>query len=255
MKTNELAKIIEAVTFVSGDGVDLKIFQTKYEVSDAEIKKAIELLKEKYNSESGLNIVVYKNKLQFCSNPELVEDISEILNPIREKALTRAVMETVAIIAYKQPITRLEIENIRQVNNCDYAMQLLLKNNLIEVVGRKDTIGKPLLYGTTEEFLKRFQVSDVNELPSYNELLDRIQVIHSKDDSMFKTFEVPDDVIALDENELRRERENFDEKFSNYADVISQSQQIDKIIKQTLYEPKEESTEDTDSEPQDPQAV
>lgn len=254
MKISELAKIIEAVTFVSGDGIDLKIFETKYEVTEKEIKDAIEFLKNKYNNDSGINVVVYKNKLQFCSNPELVEDISEILNPIREKALTRAVLETVAIIAYKQPITRLEIENIRQVNNCDYAMQLLLKNNLIEVVGRKDTIGKPLLYGTTENFLKRFQVEDLSALPSYNDLLDRIQVIHSKDDSMFKTYDVPDDVIELDESEMHRERENFEEKFSNYADVISQSQQMDKIIKQTLTEQQKQIVDGEES-PENPQVV
>lgn len=253
MKISELAKIIEAVAFVSGDGIDLKMFETKYEVSEKEIKDAVDFLKEKYDCDSGINVIVFKNKIQFCSNPELVEDISEILNPIREKALTRAVLETVAIISYKQPITRLDIENIRQVNNCDYAMQLLLKNNLIEVVGRKNSIGKPLLYGTTENFLKRFQISDLAELPSYSDLLDRIQIIHSKDDSMFKTYDVPDDVIELDESELRRERENFEEKFANFADVISQSQQMDKIIKQTLTEPKEQL--DNEEAPQNPQAV
>ena len=117
-----------------------------------------------------------------------------VLNPIKEKQLTKAALETVAVIAYKQPITRLEIEEVRGVN-CDYALQLLSNFKMIEVVGRKDAVGKPLLFGTTDEFLKRFQISDISELPDYNELLDRIKLIHedNKDDSLYNNFKIPTD--------------------------------------------------------------
>ena len=192
MKLNEIAKVVEGVLFVSGEGVDIDEFKTKYEMNDREFNKCLDILKEKYNQDSGINIIQYKNKVQLCSNPVYADSIAEILNPIRERSLTKTAMETVAIIAYKQPITRGEIENIRGANS-DYAIQLLQSNNLIEVVGRKDTIGKPLLFGTTENFLKRFGLESIDELPNYNELLDRIRVIHSDGDSLYREFKIPDE--------------------------------------------------------------
>jgi len=88
-----------------------------------------------------------------------------------------------AIIAYKQPITKPEVEQVRGVDS-GYAIQILLDFKLIEVVGRKDAIGKPLLYGTTDEFLKRFELQSIEDLPEYDELLERIQVIHTASDDV-----------------------------------------------------------------------
>lgn len=193
MKYEDIARVIEGVLFVAGDGVEIDEFKRKFDINDKEFNKCLDLLKAKYNTQSGINIITYKTKVQLCSNPNIVDDISEILNPIRERTLTKAALETVAIIAYKQPITRLEIENIRNVKNADYAIDLLISNNLIEVVGRKDAVGKPLLYGTTDAFLKRFGLSSIEELPNYNELLDRIRVIHSDGDSLYREFSIPDE--------------------------------------------------------------
>ncbi len=192
MNIKEIAKIIEGVLFVSGEGVEIDEFKTKFDMNDREFNKCLDILKQKYNEDSGINIIQYKTKVQFCSNPQIVDNIAEILNPIRERSLTKAALETVAIIAYKQPITRLEIENIRGANS-DYAIQLLQSNNLIEVVGRKDTVGKPLLFGTTENFLKRFELQSIEALPNYNELLDRIRVIHSEGDSLYREFTIPEE--------------------------------------------------------------
>ncbi|MBE5741288.1 MAG: SMC-Scp complex subunit ScpB [Clostridiales bacterium] len=192
MSLKEIAKIIEGVLFVAGEGVDIDEFKTRFEMNDREFNKCLDILKEKYNEDSGVNVIRYKNKVQLCSNPQIVENISEILNPIRERSLTKAALETVAIVAYKQPITRLEIENIRGANS-DYAIQLLQSNNLIEVVGRKDTVGKPLLFGTTENFLKRFELESIEALPNYNELLDRIRVIHSEGESLYREFSIPEE--------------------------------------------------------------
>ena len=197
MNLKEITKIIEGVLYVSGDGVDRDVFKTAYDLSDKELNKCLDTLKAKYGEESGVNVIEYKNKIQLCSNPSIVENIAEILNPIREKSLTRSALETVAIIAYKQPITRAEIEDIRGVN-CDYPVQLLQSNNLIEVVGRKDTVGKPLLYGTTDEFLKRFELNDLDSLPNYKELLDRIRVIHSEGDSLYREFDIPQEETPTD---------------------------------------------------------
>ncbi len=192
MKIEDIARIIEAVVFVSGDGVDKDEFKRIYDLSDKELNKCLDILKKKYDENSGINIIMYKNKIQFCSNPALVDKVAEILNPIRERSLTKSALETIAIIAYKQPITRSEIEQIRGANS-DYAMQLLQSNNLIEVVGRKDTVGKPLLYGTTENFLKRFELENLDALPNHKELLDRIRVLHSDGDSLYREFSIPDE--------------------------------------------------------------
>ena len=140
-----------------------------------------------------MHLIEYKNKIQLASNPNYASYISDVLNPIREKSLTRAALETLAIIAYKQPITKLEVEDIRRVNS-DYAVQILVDQNMIEVVGRKDAVGKPLLFGTTESFLKRFNLKDINQLPDYEELLERIKTIRQeedqeKQDTLFKNVD------------------------------------------------------------------
>ena len=223
MKIADIAKIIEAVLFVAGDGVDRDEFKRIYDLSDKELNKCIDILKERYNEKTGVNIISYKNKLQLCSNPELADAVAEILNPIRERSLTKAALETIAIIAYKQPITRTEVEQVRGVN-CDYAIQLLQSNNLIEVVGRKDAVGKPLLFGTTDNFLKRFGLENLDALPNYRELLDRIRVIHSEGDSLYREFGIPDEqedstsVEAEDTTNQTESVENEDDKTIENSD-------------------------------------
>lgn len=214
MNLNEIAKIVEGVLFVAGEGVEIDVFKTRFDMNDREFNKCLDILKEKYNEKSGVNVITYKSKVQLCSNPDIVESISELLNPIRERSLTKAAMETAAIIAYKQPITRTEVENIRGANS-DYAIQLLQSNNLIEVVGRKDTVGKPLLFGTTENFLKRFELESIEQLPNYNELLDRIRVIHSDGESLYREFKIPDEEPAEQPEENIEQSGNLPAEESN----------------------------------------
>jgi segregation and condensation protein B len=172
---------IEAVLFVVGDGVSVEYLSEKFSASEEEIISALEDLRAKYSGASGVHLIKYRKSYQFCTNPAYADKVNEVLNPIREKNLTRAALETMAIVAYKQPITRLEIDEIRGVGS-DYAIQILLQSNLIEVVGRKDALGKPLLFGTTDVFLKRFELDDINNLPSYEELLSKIKVIQTNFD-------------------------------------------------------------------------
>lgn len=192
-----LKDIVLSVLFVAGEGIEKKFIAEKLELTDKELDKVIEELKSDYAGDTGIHIITYKNKVQLASNPLYADYISEVLNPIREKSLTRAALETLAIIAYKQPITKLEIEEIRAVNNCDYAIQILLDQNVIEVVGRKDAVGKPLLFGTTDSFLKRFNLGDLAELPDYEGLLERIRVIENgeqpKSDSLYNEFKLPEE--------------------------------------------------------------
>ncbi|MBQ8908846.1 MAG: SMC-Scp complex subunit ScpB [Clostridia bacterium] len=176
-----LKEVVFSVLFVAGDGIEKDFLAEKLEVSKKDIEKVVEELKKEYCGDKGIHIIEYKNKVQLSTNPNYANYIGNVLNPIREKSLTRAALETLAIIAYKQPITKLEIEDIRRVNS-DYAVQILIDQNMIEVVGRKDAVGKPLMFGTTENFLKRFNVKELSDLPDYEELLERIKTIRAEED-------------------------------------------------------------------------
>ena len=198
-----LPNIIEGILFVAGAGVSVAEIADKLEIKEKEVLEAVEFLREnKYNDESGIQLINFKDKIQLCTNPSIADPISVVLNPIRERALSKTALETIAIIAYQQPITRLEIENIRGVSS-DYAIQLLLTHNLIEVVGRKDVVGKPLLFGTTDEFLKRFELESLEQLPKYEELLEQIKILSvgSDSDSIYNEFEV----VPLDEDDAEAE--------------------------------------------------
>lgn len=179
-----LASIIESVVFVSGTAIAAKDIAEKLEVSEKQVLDAAKRLQEKYNEKSGINLLVFNKKLQFSSNPKNADDVAAVLNPIRERALSKTLLESAAIIAYKQPVTRLDLEEIRGVDS-EYAIQTLLKLGIIEVVGRKDAIGRPVLFGTTDEFLKRFQISSLDELPDYDSLLAAINV-NKKGDYLFE---------------------------------------------------------------------
>ncbi len=171
-----LINVVESILFVAGKEVEISEIIEKLEITKDEMSECISQLKEKYSGECGINIMHFNGKLQLASNPEYINDVSSVLNPIREKELTKAMLETLSIIAYKQPITRLEVEEIRGVD-CTYALQSLSKMSMIQILGRKDTIGKPLLFGTTDEFLKRFSLESIDSLPEYDTLLSRIQTI------------------------------------------------------------------------------
>lgn len=233
-----LKEILKAILFVAGDGIEKAFIAEKLDISRKMLDKAIGELKEELSSDNGIHLIEYKDKLQLSTNPNYANYISDVLNPIREKSLTRAALETLAIIAYKQPITKLDIEDIRGVNS-DYAVQILIDQNMIEVVGRKDAVGKPLLFGTTENFLKRFDIKDISDLPDYEELLNRIKTIRQEDeekeDSLFRNVddlefneELPDylkgeDVerIEADDN-LEGEEESIEEKLKS-LDAASNS--------------------------------
>lgn len=183
MTSETLASIIESIVFVSGMAISAKDIADKLDITEKMVLDAAKKLQEKYNEKSGINLLVFNKKLQFSSNPKNADDVAAVLNPIREKALSKTLLESAAIIAYKQPVTRLDLEEIRGVDS-EYAIQTLLKLGVIEVVGRKDAIGRPVLFGTTDEFLKRFQISSLNELPDYDKLLESIKVV-KKDNYLF----------------------------------------------------------------------
>ncbi len=192
----DVADVLFSILFCSGDGLEKEFIAEKLELSVKEIEKAIEKLKERFADFAGVQIITYKNKVQLCSNAKYSDYVNEVLNPIREKALTKSALETLAIIAYKQPITKLEIEEIRGVG-AEYAIAILSDQNMIEVVGRKDAVGKPLMFGTTDNFLKRFNLQTLSDLPDYEELLERIATIESPQnstDTLYNEFSISENI-------------------------------------------------------------
>lgn len=190
-----LDKILESILFMAGEPVAMVDIVGKLDVTEKELKAAATTLKKRYCGESGIVLNQFNNKLQLSTNSLYAEALASVLNPIRERNLSKATLETAAIIAYKQPITRLEIEEIRGVG-CDYAISILLEHNLIEVVGRKDAVGRPVLFGTTDEFLKRFNISSIGELPDYNALLEKVKIVRAGTDSLYNEYDVPTDKIV-----------------------------------------------------------
>lgn len=221
MEKETIEKLVEAILFVSGEPINSVDITSKLEITEEELNAAVETLRVKYNKDtSGIVLLEFNHKLQLSTNSDLVEDIMKVICPIRERALTKSAIETLSIIAYKQPITRLEIEEIRGVS-CDYAINILLDHKLIEVVGKKDAVGKPLLFGTTDEFLKRFNLKSLEMLPDKNQLMDRIATLKSTTDTtldgtgLYRNFDISSEAIIPEKvlenlNKMKTEAEAAD---------------------------------------------
>lgn len=198
MKIERLCAIIEAILFLAGEPVKKADIMSKLNISNDDMEQALSLVEKKHSGNTGIHLIKFNEKLQFSTNPDVADEVSAVLNPIKEKELSRSCLETLAIIAYKQPITRLEVEQIRGVNS-EYTFSVLSQHGLIEVVGRKDVIGKPMLFGTTDEFLKRFQLTSLEDLPDYDQLLERISIIENPKEDMLYNF---DDDFELPEEQV-----------------------------------------------------
>lgn len=175
-----LSNILESILFVSGNPVPIDIMAEKLGVSENDIRAAAKCLQERYSEKSGLRLLIFNKKLQLSSNPEYKDYVSSVLNPIKEREFTRTILECSAIIAYKQPITKGELEALRGLN-CDYAIHTLLDLKMIEPVGRKDAVGRPILYATTDNFLKRFRLNSIEDLPDYDTLMENIAKLRAEE--------------------------------------------------------------------------
>ena len=193
-----MTNIIEAILFASGDAVPVDLLREKLDVSKRDVDTAIHQLEKKYTGECGIRLLNFNHKLQLATNPEYKESVSLVLTPIREKEFTRTILECAAIIAYKQPITRSELESVRGTNS-DYAITTLLSLEMIEPCGRKDSPGRPTLYATTDNFLKRFKLKSLKELPDYDELMARISALSAVSEET-STYLYEKDVYNPDED-------------------------------------------------------
>lgn len=156
---------IQSLLFVSGEAISFVELQRLFDISEGELREATdELCNELEAGESGILVFATEDTLQLVTNPMYEKWLIKLLAPPLEKKLSDSIMETLSVIAYKQPVTRADIESIRGVR-CEYAVSQLLKQGFICELGRKDCVGRPVLLGTTDAFLRKFGLHSLEELP------------------------------------------------------------------------------------------
>lgn len=163
----ELAQeaVVEAVLFAMGRSVEVAQLAAALQVDRDQAREAALRLALRYEKEKrGLQIIELEDAFQMCTRPEYYENLIRVASTPKRQVLTEVVLETLSIIAYRQPVTKLEIEKIRGVKS-DHAVNKLIEYDLVYEVGRLDAPGRPALFATTEEFLRRFGVGSTKELP------------------------------------------------------------------------------------------
>ena len=168
MRVENLKKqesVVESVLFTMGQSVEIRQLAAALESDEETAIQAVERLKEKYDKrKAGMQIVRLDDSYQMCSRTDYYEHLIRVAATPKKQVLSDVVMETLAIIAYKQPVTKAEIEKIRGVKS-DHAINKLIEYDLVRELGRIDAPGKPIVFGTTEEFLRSFGVQSLDELP------------------------------------------------------------------------------------------
>lgn len=168
MEIEKMQGVIEAILFTMGDSVELSRIADAIGHDEETTRKLIHLMMDQYESDNrGIRIIELDDSFQMCTKKETYEYLIRIAKQPKRYTLTDVMLETLSIIAYKQPVTRLEIEKIRGVKS-DHAVNKLVEYGLAEEVGRLDAPGHPILLGTTEEFLRRFSLQSLDELPTVN---------------------------------------------------------------------------------------
>ena len=165
LELTERVGIVEAILFVTGNAVEKKEICRALEIDAGALEETLDALESGYDFDRrGLRLLRFGEHVQLATRPDYAPYVERLLQPVQKQSLSQAVMETLAVIAYKQPVTKAEIEQIRGVK-CDYSVQSLAAKGLIAEVGRRETLGRPILYGTTDAFLRHFCISSTAELP------------------------------------------------------------------------------------------
>lgn len=156
---------IEAILFVAGEPVRVEALAKALNVSVRAVENELTKLRDEYDfHQRGFTLKRFGHQAQLATRALYAADVVHLLQPVQKQSLSQAAMETLAVVAYKQPVTRAEVEQVRGVK-CDYSIQSLVNKELIMEVGRKETLGRPILYGTTENFLSHFGLSSLDDLP------------------------------------------------------------------------------------------
>lgn len=163
--------VIEAVLFTMGNSVELSRLAAAIDQDEETAREAVLRLMKRYETgKKGMQIIALENNYQMCTRSEYYENLIRVACAPKKQVLSEVVLETLSIIAYKQPVTKLEIEKIRGVKS-DHAVNKLVEYNLVYEVGRLDAPGRPALFATTEEFLRRFGIGSTQNLPAADPLI------------------------------------------------------------------------------------
>lgn len=173
MEREKTAAIVEAILFVAGEPVALGDLARALELGELETMAAVEALERDLEGR-GIALKRYGDHVRLETRAVYAPYVERLLQPVQRQSLSQAALETLAVIAYRQPATRGEVEQVRGVK-CDYSIQSLLSKGLIREVGRKEALGRPILYGTTDRFLEHFGLSDLRDLPPLPEAAPRAE--------------------------------------------------------------------------------
>jgi len=170
MTKEKIKSAIESILFVWGDPIEAKAVADLFDISTSDAVRYFKELAEEYEERgSGLAIREMDKSFQLCTNPENDDYIQRMCTPVKNKKLSQASLEVLAIIAYKQPVTKSQIDNIRGIR-CDRVLEALILKGLVEERGRSSAIGRPYLYGTTKEFLRLFGFETIKDLPELEDV-------------------------------------------------------------------------------------
>ena len=208
MSIKELEAVIEAILFTMGEAVEVERIAAAVEHDEDTIRRLIRNMMTRYEEEDrGIRIIELDGSFQLCTKPEMYEYLIKVAHVPKKHVLTDVMLETLSIIAYKQPITRIEIEKIRGVK-CDHAVNKLIEYNLICEAGRLDAPGRPILFATTEEFLRYFGIESLEELPILNqETIDNLkeeaerEVMREMAAGELSGGELPEEILSEEEEE------------------------------------------------------
>ncbi|MCQ2546660.1 MAG: SMC-Scp complex subunit ScpB [Clostridia bacterium] len=205
MVNKTIKSAIESMMFVWGEPLSIKDIADIFNVDKKDIYECCKQLQEEYEQEGrGIVIREVNKSFQFVTRKENLDYIERLCTPVRRRRLSQSALETLAIVAYKQPVTKGEIEAIRGIR-CDRVMEGLMAKNLVAQIGRAETVGRPMLYGTTDEFLKQFEFESLKDLPPIEDIEGAIF-----EDEEPPVFEGVAGQISLDE--LSGENENDTDK-------------------------------------------
>ena len=170
----EIVDTLEALLFVAGEPATLSNLAQALGLTEGQVEQGLEVLAERLQRGGALQLLRIAGGYQLCTKQQFAEQVAQFLKPQRNR-LSRSLMEVLAIIAYRQPITQAEIDQVRGVQS-DYGVRGLLERHLVEEVGRKQTAGRPFMYGTTQQFLHQFKLDDLTALPALSPGLPLLEV-------------------------------------------------------------------------------
>ncbi len=161
--------VVEAILYVAGEPVPLEDLAHALDMTRSEMEEVLSDLRDTCELEKrGLRLNRYGDGVQLSIRAEYAPYVERLLQPVQQQSLSQAAMETLSVIAYRQPVTKADIEKVRGVK-CDYSVQSLLNKGLIQEQGRRETLGRPILYGTTDAFLRHFGIESLDQLPPQEE--------------------------------------------------------------------------------------